>query len=142
MNVDNFKQQLILETSSMRLSWSEDESYEGQGCNIYSPFFVPNYDGATLDVYLTDKSMKVILTLNYVSNSEDTLKLINDFNEHCDFLKAYTRPHKKGVVLSISSNVAYLSNEQDGIKYFVLILETLHSDAIQGFLRPLTILAK
>lgn len=142
MNVDNFKQELILGTSDMRLSWSEFDRYEGEGCNIYTPFFIPNFNGATLDVYLTDKSMRIVLSLDYVSNSVDTLKLMNDFNEHCPFLKAYTTPLKKGLLLCISSNNAYVSDEKAGVNYFRTVVEMLHSDTIQGFLRPLTILAK
>lgn len=142
MNVDNFKQEIIMASSQMRLAWSEFEGYEGEGCNIYTPFFVPNFNGATLDLYLTDKTMQIVLSFNYVSNSEDTLKLMNDFNEHCPYLKAYTTPHKKGFILCVASNLAYISDEKAGVKYFETIIQMLHSDPIQAYLRPLTILAK
>ena len=142
MNVDSFKQELILASSEMRLSWSEYDRYEGEGCNIYTPFAVPNFNGANLDVYLTTSSMRIILNLDYVSNSVDTLKLMNDFNEHCDFLKAYTTPMKKGLLLCISSNTIYVSDEKAGVKYFKAVIDMLMSEATQRFLRPLTILAK
>ena len=142
MNVDNFKQRLISETGKKGLSWREYDGYDGQGSNIYTTIGLPNFPKCMLDVYLDSNTLKVIVQLDYVSNSSDTLKLMNDFNAHCPFLKAYTSPAKNGVIMNVCSNVISVKDEDAGVASFFAILDNLFSDGVQTYLRPLTILAK
>ncbi len=142
MNVDNFKQQLISQTGRKGFAWREYEDYKGEGSNIYTFISLPNFPRCMLDVYIGKDTLEIIVQLDAVSNSADTLKLMNDFNAHCNFLKAYTAEVKEKTVLFVSSSVIKVGDEDNGVASFFAIMDNLFSDAVQTFLRPLTILAK
>ena len=142
MNVDSFKQQLITQTGRKGFAWREYEDYKGEGSNIYTFISLPNFPRCMLDVYIGAKTLEVIVQLDTVSNSADTLKLMNDFNAHCPFLKAYTAEVKEKTVLFIASNVISVRDEEGGVASFFAIIDSLFSDPVQSYLRPLTILAK
>ena len=143
MNIDSFKARLIAATGPKGISWKENDEFKGDGANIYAEINLPNFQGALLDVYLYSDSLEVMYKLNQVRGNEDTLLLMNDFNQNVDEFKAYMREDNRGrLFLYVSSNRFHVADEDSGVAAFDKLMNCIYSERVNTFFRPLTIIAK
>ena len=142
MNVDSFKARLIAATGAKGLSWKEYDEYKGEGAHIYSEISLPNFDEVLLLLFLYKDSMEVIFKLDAVRENEDTLRLVNDFNQNTTYFKAFIQRERNRNILYVACNVIHLPNEEAGVNAFMDIMNTINSDSVNTYLRPLTIIAK
>ena len=142
MNVDSFKARLIAATGAKGLSWKEYDEYKGEGAHIYSEISLPNFDEVLLLLFLYKDSMEVIFKLDAVRENEDTLRLVNDFNQNTTYFKSFIQRERNRNILYVACNVIHLPNEEAGVNAFMDIMNTINSDSVNTYLRPLTIIAK
>ena len=143
MNIDSFKARLIAATGAKGLSWKENDGYKGDGANISAQIGLPNFPGASLEVYLHSDSFEVMFILNQVRGNEDTLLLMNDFNKNVTYFKAYMDEDDRGrSYLFVTSNQIHVANEESGVAAFEKVMSAMFSEEVNTYFRPLTIIAK
>lgn len=141
MNIDSFKQSFIMATAQRGLDWSEID-YQGNGCRLMSVVALPNFPRCFITVDLEAESILINYYLNQAVYSTDTLKLVNDFNENVNYLKAYVAPYDDATYLMVSAGDFFISSEEDGINAFMKLFSYIQSQEVAMFLRPLTIISR
>ena len=142
MNIDTFKQYFIMNTQKYSFGWSELD-YQGEGCRLLAPVYgLPNYPYCFVTVDLEKESISINFHLNEAAYSPDTLKLVNDFNEHVPFVKAFITQYNDKNYLAISAGDFFITSEEDGTHTFLKFFNYIQSKEVESFLRPLTVITR
>ena len=141
MNVDSFKQYFVMSTQQKGFFWIELGADENRSV-LKSVVGLPNFPECFITVEITGNSILANFYLNQAVYSTDTLRLINDFNEHVTFLKAFVAPDEDDVnYLLVSAGDFFVSSEEDGVNAFLKLFSYIQSEGVATFLRPLTIIS-
>ena len=141
MNVDTFKGLLASQTTQKGFNWQEEES---QGASVIScrggfPYYD---DDCLIRISVNENTMEVLFILDAIVPTYDNLKLVNDFNDQVQFLKAHIHKTQRSYLLIISSGLIVNSTEQHAVDTFVELFKYVASQDVAIFLRPLTVITQ
>ena len=141
MNVDTFKGLLASQTTQKGFSWQEENS-EGScilSCRIGFPYYD---DDCVVQIMVSEGEMQVAFILDAIVPTFDNLKLVNDFNDRVNFLKAHIHKSQRSYLLVISGGLITNSTEQHAVDAFMAMVNYVASQDVAIFLRPLTVITQ
>ena len=141
MNVDTFKGLLASQTTQKGFSWQEENS-DGAcvlSCNIGFPYYD---DDCVVRIMVSEDEMEVLFILDAIVPTFDNLKLINDFNDRVNCLKARIHKTQRSYLLIISGGLIKTSTEQHAVDTFMSMVNYVASQDVAIYLRPLTVITQ
>ena len=142
MNLDLFKQGLILETAK-NFSWEEFDSGENS-IGLKTSLSLKKYDDdICMEVVMyEDSTLIVTFDFDFISCNKETLLLVNHFNRNQLFFKAYIKPVRRGNLLTIRHATPNCSSVEQANNIVQFLIDELNSDYCARFLIPLTVVTE
>ncbi len=136
MNCEKLKRMIIKEWDNLSFDIREKDSYLELIANVTAKRYD---DDIRVEVDLYNSGVvSVTFIFDAIDRTQTAYRLINEFNDHIAYLKAFITTRNNTDYLSIEYTAYDVVTEENGLRIFSAMLNRLINDTTAKYLKPLT----